>query len=302
MYTEFYGLTDKPFRKTPDPAFFFPSAGHAEALERLRYAVEEREVMVLTGEVGSGKTLLSRALIDGLDDTYRVALLINPVLTPAGFLRTLALRLGATKPRHYKADLIEQVSDLLFELYEQECVAVIIIDEAHLIPSRATFEEIRLLTNFQMDTENILSIILMGQPDLAHRLRRPPYTALAQRVGLVYDLPPLTREETGAYVIHRVGVVGRTKPLFEEEAVDLLWHVSRGLPRKINNLAGTALLEGFGRDASVISRALIADAATDLGMLDPVAIPSETPVPKKVSRSRSGRPKKGALQETHAAA
>ena len=120
MYTEFYGLTTKPFRKTPDPGFFFRSRGHAEALERLRYAAEEREVMVLTGEVGSGKTTVSRTLIDSLDGEYRVALIINPVLTPNGFLRTLALRLGAEKPRYFKSDLIEQVSDLLFAMYENK--------------------------------------------------------------------------------------------------------------------------------------------------------------------------------------
>jgi type II secretory pathway predicted ATPase ExeA len=175
MYKTFYGLKERPFGKTPDPRFLFMAPQYEEALARLQYAVEEREIAVLTGEIGSGKTTLSRALMDQ-NDHDEIVLIVNPRLTPNQLLRELALRLDIT-PGHYRADLVDALSDRLLGLHEEGRGVVLIVDEAQLIPGKATFDELRLLSNFQLDTTNLISILLIGQPELrkrlAHRLPGP---------------------------------------------------------------------------------------------------------------------------------
>ena len=267
MYLEFYGLGRKPFSKTPDPSMLFESPPHAEALARMEQAVEDRELMVLTGEIGCGKTTLSRALLDRLPESVRPALIINPALSPNQLLRTVAIRLGEDNPRHYRADLIEQVHGLLFKCYEADVLPLLIIDEAQTIPTRETFEEIRMLTNFQLDDRNLMAVLLMGQPELARRLRHPAYEALRQRVGLSYHLGPLAADAVGEYLAFRLSHAGRNEPLFTDDAVAAIAVISRGIPRWVNNVASASLLEGFGREARRIDRALVEDAARDLGLL-----------------------------------
>src|SRR5687768_12460087 len=207
MFEEHFGFATKPFGKTPDPAFLYESNQHREALARLEYAVEEKELALLTGDVGSGKTTLSRALIDRIGDARPIILLINPRLSPTQLLRAIAAALGITTGR-FRHELLEMIHTKLFELYEQKREPVVIIDEAQLIPSKSTFDEIRLLTNFQLDDQNLLSLILIGQPELEWRIQRPAYTALRQRIGLRYALGPLSLEDTIAYIGHRVQVAG----------------------------------------------------------------------------------------------
>ncbi len=157
MYKEFYGLRERPFNKTPDPRFLYHSPKHAEALARLLHAVEEQDIVLLTGEIGSGKTTLSRAFIDSLDESYHPLLIINPRLSPSQLLRTVALRLGMDDASRYRHGILEGINAKLYELYEAGRRPVIIIDEAQLIPGKATFEELRLLTNFQLDDRNLLA-------------------------------------------------------------------------------------------------------------------------------------------------
>lgn len=269
MYRKFYRLQRRPFVKTPDPGMLYLGPAHAEALARMEQAVEDRELMLLTGEIGSGKTTLSRALIDRLDDSYRVALIINPRLTPNQLLRTVAVRLGADPPKYFRSDLVDQVNGLLYDCYDKGICPVLIVDEAQLIPGRETFEEIRLLTNFQLDEVNLLAMILIGQPDLLRRLEHPTYEAFRQRIGIRYHLGALDRAGTEAYVRYRLEQAGGKPELFSREALDLLWRFSQGIPRRINNLAGAALLEGFGREAKVITPEIINNVAQDLGMFLP---------------------------------
>ena len=195
MFEEHYGLTTKPFSKTPDPRFLFMSKNHEEALARLQYAVEEKELVLLTGDVGCGKTTLTRALMDLLDDRHCVINIINPVLTPAQFLRTLAMRMEIDIPSINKADLLDAIYNKVFRDYEAGISYVIIIDEAQLIPTKDTFEEIRLLTNFQLDYTNLISLLLVGQTDLRKRLNHKAYMPLKQRIGLFYHLGPIGDEE-----------------------------------------------------------------------------------------------------------
>lgn len=262
MFEEFFGFRTKPFGKTPDPGFLYESPQHAEALARLEYAVEEKELSLLVGEIGSGKTTLSRALIDRIGETRPVILLINPRLTPTQLLRTIAAGLGL-QPARYRNDLLDQIHARLFELYEAGREPVLIIDEAQLIPTKSTFDEIRLLTNFQLDDQNLLSVLLIGQPELEARLERARYAPLRQRIGMRYRLGPLSLEETARYVEHRIRVAGGSHNPFTDDAVRAMHAVSGGIPRVLNTLATTALLDAFGDDAETIDAARIAAAARE---------------------------------------
>ncbi|MEW6052225.1 MAG: AAA family ATPase [Nitrospirota bacterium] len=266
MYENFYGLKLRPFSKTPDPRFLYFSKSHEEALARLQYAVEEKELILLTGEVGSGKTTLTRALMDCLGEKFRVVLILNPRLTPAQFLRTVAKRFDIDVPYNYKDNLLDTVYEKVYADYASGITPVIIIDEAQLIPNKSTFEEIRLLTNFQLDHANLLSLVLVGQTDLKKRLNHKTYLPLRQRIGLFYHLGPLTENEVKGYIEHRLRISGLHEPLFTESALKRLYHYSGGIPRVINSLATSALLEGFGRELPVVDEYLIHEAARELGL------------------------------------
>lgn len=264
MYKSFYGLKERPFSKTPDPRFLYFSKGHREALARLLHAVEERDIVLLTGGIGCGKTTLSRALMDELDAGFNVILLTNPRLTPLEFLRTLAFRLNIEKPAEYKSELLEQLGDRLYQLYRDGVHPVLIIDEAQLIPHKDTFDEVRLLTNFQLDDGNLLSVILMGQPELRSRLAHSVYEPLRQRIGIHFDLNPLDANEAGFYVKHRLKCAGGSEGLFHEDALSEIALYSGGIPRKINQMAALALLEGFGRGSAQIGVEIIREVVSEL--------------------------------------
>src|SRR5229473_5514032 len=268
MFEQHFGLTAKPFGKTPDPSFLYESDQHKEALARLEYAVEEKELALLVGDIGSGKTTLSRALIDRIGESRPIILLINPRLTPTQLLRSIATGLGIDPPPRYRNELLDRIHTRLFELYEQSREPVLIIDEAQLIPSKATFDEIRLLTNFQLDDQNLLSVLLIGQPELETRLERAPYAALRQRIGMRYRLGPLSLEETARYVDHRIRVAGGSRNPFTDDAVRAMHAVSDGIPRLLNTLATTALLDAYGDDARTIDPARIAAAAKEHRLRD----------------------------------
>jgi len=257
MYETYFGLRERPFSKTPDPRFLFLSRGHREALARMQYAVEERDLVLLTGEIGCGKTTLSRALMDALDDSFKVVCLINPRLTPLEFLGSLARHLGVEAPARFKVDLLEQIGQILFAYYEEGITPVVVIDEAQLVPHKETFDEIRLLTNFQLDDRNLISVVLMGQPELKRRLRHRAYEPLRQRIGMQYDLKPLSLEETVEYLDFRIVRAGGRPGLFQADAVESLYAWSHGTPRLINHAASLALLECFGRGAERVDRTVM---------------------------------------------
>ncbi len=265
MFKEYFGLKIRPFSKTPDPKFLFYSRSHEEALARLMQGVEEKELILLTGEIGAGKTTLSRALMDSLGEEYRVISMLNPRLTPIQFLKSVAKGFDIDTTRA-KDELLDTIYEKVYEDYTKGITPVIIIDEAQLIPYKSTFEEIRLLTNFQLDDENLLSVILIGQPDLRKRLERKAYLPLRQRIGFRYHLNALNDEEVKEYVKHRLSVAGRTDLLFNEEAIEALCRLSQGIPRIINNLASNSLLECFGIEAQIISKEIVCDVGHELGL------------------------------------
>jgi general secretion pathway protein A len=264
MYLEHYGLRRKPFSKTPDPEFLFPSRQHAEALARLSHALEEREVAVLTGEVGAGKTTLSRALVDAFAERCRFSFVIHPALPPAQLLGAVAEGFGLP-PAHRKAEAFGALAEHVARVDAEGRFAVVVVDEAQLLPGRAAFDELRLLTNLAADDRALLGLVLVGQPELRERVRERGGEAFAQRIGVGYHLGPLDLEETGRYLAHRLAVAGRAEPLFDPAAVEALHRHSGGLPRRLNQLAAGALLEGFAREAASISADVVEAAASDAG-------------------------------------
>lgn len=263
MYRELYGLSRKPFSKTPDPAFLYPSRQHAEALARLSHALEEREIAVLTGEVGAGKTTLARALVDAFAERCRFSFVIHPALPPAQLLAAIAEGFGL-RPGRRKSDVFAALADHVARLDAAGSFAVVVVDEAQLLAGRAAYDELRLLTNLAADDRALVGLVLLGQPELRDRLRDRGGEAFAQRVGVAYHLGALDVEETGRYVAHRLAVAGRRAPLFEAAAVEALHRHAAGVPRRVNQLAANALLEGFAREAEVISADVVEAAAADL--------------------------------------
>ncbi|BDV42578.1 ATPase [Geotalea uraniireducens] len=257
MYREFYGLREKPFSKTPDPRYLFLSRGHREALARLQYAVEERELALLTGDIGCGKTTISRALMDAMGESCRFCFVFNPRLTALEFLRVIARSLGVDNPAAAKDELLKQLVEAIYALHGERRCPVIVIDEAQLIPDREIFDEIRLLTNYQLDDQNLMSVVIMGQPELRQILADAAHEPLRQRIALHYHLQPLTLEETLEYIDFRLEVAGGPPGLFSPDAVQRIFELSGGVPRKINILATNALLVGFGKDAAWIDASLV---------------------------------------------
>lgn len=264
MYRAFYGLTLRPFSKTPDPAFLYQGRVHGEALARLEHGVEEREIVLLTGEIGCGKTTLSRALIDRLGDRCRIALVVYPRMSASQLMEQIASRLGVDPLPRRKGALIDALATQLYALDEAGQTPLVIIDEAQLISAKGVFDELRLLCNLQLDDRGLLSLVLIGQPELKKKLARPAYQAFAERIGLGFHLDRFDQGETARYLAHRVAVAGRRRPLFTDGAVALIHAASDGVPRRINNIAASCLLQGLGLERDPVDEAIVRDVVQDL--------------------------------------
>jgi type II secretory pathway predicted ATPase ExeA len=184
-------------------------------------------------------------------------MILNPRLPPRQFLHTVAVELGVEEPRFHSNDLLDQIHGRLLALDDEGRSALLVVDEAHLIPGKPTFEEVRLLTNFQLDDRNLIAILLVGQPELRGRLRHRTYRALTQRVGVSFHLVPLSIEDTRAYVAHRLTVAGAERLLFTDDAIERLHAAAAGVPRLLNHLATQALIEGMARGAEEIDGAAV---------------------------------------------
>ena len=266
MYKEFYGLSEKPFSKTPDPRFLYLSKGHREALARLQYVIEERELALLTGEIGCGKTTISRALMDSMGESFHFCFIFNPRLNAIEFLRGIARCLRVEKPSTAKDELLGEITGELYRFHQEGRCPVLVIDEAQMIPDREIFDEIRLLTNFQLDDRNLLSVIIMGQPELRRMLAAPVYEPFRQRIAINYHLRPLDLEETLEYIDFRIEIAGGSPGLFSPDAVHRIFELSGGVPRKINVIATNALLEGFSRESGWVEGAIIEELKGELSI------------------------------------
>jgi type II secretory pathway predicted ATPase ExeA len=264
MYKKYFGLREKPFSKTPDPRFLFMSRGHEEALARLEFVIEEREIAVLTGEIGCGKTTLSRALMDKLGDKYMFCYIVNPRLNPIEFLRTTARLLDVENPASSKDGLLEQINSAVYASSQRGICPVLVIDEGQVVDDAEVFDEIRLLTNFQLDAQNLMAVLILGQPELRSILASQRFEPLRQRIALHYHLQPLSLEETMEYLDFRLEVAGGSGGLFSPDAVLRIFELTGGVPRKINSMATNALLVAYGSDAALIDSAIIDEIKDEL--------------------------------------
>lgn len=263
MYTEFYGLKEKPFNLTPSPRFVYMSEGHKEAMALLTYGVTERKgFILLTGEVGTGKTTMIHNLIDNLDTGVEYVYLVNPLLSPQEFIDYLAFS-SFKKRVHFrsKADFLLEFEDFLQTCFHHQKIFILIIDEAHKL-SYDLLEEIRLLSNMEYAEEKLINIFLVGQPELNENLNSPRGRATLQRIGIRYDIPPLSLKETGEYIETRLTVAGapRKEGIFQKDAIEAIYRFSQGYPRTINILADNSMLLGYSRDKKTITATMIEES------------------------------------------
>mgnify|MGYP001168781594 CR=1 FL=1 len=264
MYKQFWGLNEKPFENTPDPKFIYYSRQHEEALTRMLYAIREgKGAAMLTGEYGCGKTILSRIVINDLikNDDFEVALVIHPRLTPVEFMEEIIYQLKNEHVKGSKPKLLHILQETIYEHYRQNKRTVIIIDEAQLIDSEEAFEELRLLLNFQLNDRFLITLVLIGQPELLPKVSAIPQ--LDQRIGVKYHLSALDEEETKNYIQYRMEVAGAARPIFTPEAIHAVYCASQGVPRRINNICDTCLLVGFGQEVKEVDKDLVDKVALE---------------------------------------
>jgi type II secretory pathway predicted ATPase ExeA len=279
VYENFYGFAEKPFSLTPDPKYLYRSQSHANAFELLQYAIRRREgFVVVTGDIGTGKTTLCRALLEQIDRTTFTALVLNPFLSEEDLLKRILLDFGVIsreelKKRNLtgvsKQELIDAISDFLLGLIPLKASAMLIIDEAQNLPLQV-LEQIRILSNLETDKEKLLQIILVGQLELQTLLRSPELRQLDQRVSIRYELRPLDAETVAAYVAHRLTIAGGSASVaFTAKALAEVHRLSGGIPRLINLICDRALLGGFSLQTNRITEDMVRQAATSLDLRRP---------------------------------
>lgn len=268
MYESFYGLSERPFSITPNPRFVYLSQRHRDALAHLLYGVGQGGsggFVQLTGEVGTGKTTLCRVVLEQVPENTRIALILNPMLSPAELLRAVCheLEIPIDGTDGSLQQLQERLNRYLLERHAEGERVVLIIDEAQNM-SREGLEQIRLLTNLETATDKLLQIILIGQPELREVLSRPQLRQLAQRITARYHLDPLNLDETEAYVRHRLEVAGAQRCPFTQEGIRAVYRLSEGVPRLVNIIADRALMAGYAREEDRIGPGLVRAAAREV--------------------------------------
>jgi MSHA biogenesis protein MshM len=265
MYLEYFKLKELPFTITPNIGFFCHLKGHQEALNTVLFSLRSGEGFIkIIGEVGAGKTLLCRKLLDSLDSDYVTAYIPNPDLNPTelrkAFARELNIDPSALQDQH---ELLTFINDRLLALHAEGKRIVLIIDEAQAIPPES-LETLRLLTNLETQTTKLLQVVLFGQPELDERLNQPNFRQLKQRITFSYSLPLMTREDLDSYVFHRLSMAGYTfGSLFSDRSRDILYRASQGVPRIVNILCHKALLAAYGRGEPSVTTKVMKIAIED---------------------------------------
>lgn len=269
MYLQFFQLNEFPFNVTPDPRFLFFSGRHREAFESMLYGIEHRKgFIVLTGEVGCGKTTVCRSVLNNLPGTTHSALILNPSITAAQLIRSILHDLGIEPKGGDKLVHIAQLNRFLLHCLEKgENVAIIIDESQNLDPQ--LMEQVRMLSNLETDQHKLMQIILSGQPELKERLQKPELRQLRQRVMVHCDLEPLSVVETTLYIQHRLTVAGAADPagFFQSAAVEKIHSRAGGIPRQINTVCDRALLSAYVRNSREVAVADVETALTELASL-----------------------------------
>jgi general secretion pathway protein A len=267
MYCNFFGISEKPFDVTPDPAFLYLSPGHQEMLASLIYGIRERRGFItIVGEVGTGKTTLLNAVLDRLDEKTKVAFIFNTDVTFEHMLVMALVEFGVARPEENlpKVEALGRLNDFAIRQLAKGVNVVLIVDEAQNLDDRC-LESLRLLSNLETRKHKLVQIILSGQPELDFKLGRPELRQLAQRISLKRYITPLSEKETYAYIQHRLVIAGYKGPsLFSHEARQLIWKYSGGVPRKINILCDNAFLIGYGLRRKKIKAPVVEEAIKDL--------------------------------------
>ena len=291
MYLEYYGLVRSPFEMTPDPSFLYLGETHREGLATLVYGVRARKgFLLLTGEVGTGKTTLLHALLSQLDTDTASAFIFNPKLEPLDFFRVLLDEYGIEERCQTKAEFLMALNRFLIQRLERDQPTLLIVDEAQNL-SAELLEEIRLLSNLETPTSKLIQIMLVGQPELKEMLARPELRQVRQRIVLRHHLRPFDEDECSAYVQERLRLAGYTgKGIFKKAALRELHRVTEGVPRVVNIVCDGALLAGFGRDQATLGPDVIRVVAGDLelGPAGPRPGPG-APAPVRRRRGLLGR-------------
>ncbi len=264
MYLKYYGFKEAPFNLTPNSRFFFQSAKHTEALSTLIYAIEERKgFVVITGDIGSGKTTVYRTLLNKLSATTQTAVINNTHISGKDLLTTILEDLEVEYKPGSKAKLLFQLNEYLITQLRNDCNVVLIVDEAQNLKP-AVLEEIRMLSNLETEHEKLIQIVFLGQPELKKKLALPRLEQLRQRIAVYYHLTPLTEAETKEYILHRLKVASESdREYFSPEALDLMYQHSKGVPRLINQIADSAFLNGFIYEKPVVDKALMQEVINE---------------------------------------
>jgi general secretion pathway protein A len=265
MYETFYGLKEKPFNVTSDPAFFFLSRKHKEAFSHLIYGIKERKgILLITGEIGTGKTTLCRALLNNLDKKIKTAFILNPNFSETQLLQLIVEDLGISPKNKTKMALISALNKFLIQEAISGGNVALIIDESQNLKI-GQLEQIRLLTNLETEKEKLLQIILVGQPELNQRLSLTQLRQLNQRISVRYHILPLEKDELKDYIAHRLKVAGSNGNIeFTPEALEEIFIFSCGIPRLINVMCDRALLAGFVNETKKISYEIIKKCAEEI--------------------------------------
>ena len=268
MYENFYGLTEKPFQIVPNPSYLYMSPVHENALTYLEYGlIENVGFILLTGNVGTGKTTLVRHIMDQFEAEKEIAVIFNTLVT-TDELVYLILKAFELEPEHgNKAKNLEILYQFLIKKYAENKQVLLIIDEAQNLSDNA-LEGIRMLSNLQSDDQNLIQIMLVGQPELKDRLQQPGHNPFAQRIAVNFFLSGLTDTETRSYIIYRLEKAGGKPGIFNPEAIDMIFQASGGIPRSINLLCDAALVYGFGYEFETINATVIEQVIKDKGGWD----------------------------------